>query len=197
MDLIYDMIKVMIILIIWTDADLQKIREKNPQLIEKVYKEYKFKIYNFLVIKANGNKHTAEEVLSDTFYSLLKYAHTITNKNKILQWLMQVANRRFFDHLKAKYKEKDIIDCADNETDPFSKEITEILHEKEKALMTHIAINNLKDEYRDVLLLKYLEDKSEKEIAKTMKKTVSSVQSLLFRAREKIKKELKKISKDF
>lgn len=191
------MIKPMIILIIWTDSDLQKIKEKDPLLIEKIYKEYKFKIFNFLVIKANGNKHTAEEVLSDTFYSLLKYAHTITNKNKILPWLMQVANRRFFDHLKTKYKEKDITDCSDNETDPSAKEITDILHEKEKALMTHMAINNLKDEYRNVLLLKYQDDKSEKEIAKIMNKTVSSVQSLLFRAREKIKKELIKVSKDF
>ena len=95
----------MIIPIIKADADLHKIRKKDPQLfIEKVYKNYKFKIYNFLVIKANGDKNVAEEVLSDTFYSLLKSAHTITNKNKIQSWLMQVASRRFYDHLKEKYK---------------------------------------------------------------------------------------------
>ena len=179
------------------DTDLQKIREKDPLHIEKVYKEYKFKIYNFLIIKANGNKHVAEEVLSDTFYSFLKYGHTITNKNKIQNWLIQVANRRFFDYLKVKYKEKDITDYTDNEIDPKIKDMTDILHEKEKALMTHITINNLKEEYRKVLLLKYQDDKSEKEIAKIMNKTTSSIQSLLFKAREKIKKELKKTAKDF
>ena len=69
---------------------------------------------------------------------------------------MQVASRRFFDYLKAKYEEKNITVYTDNDVNEFSKGITEVIYEKEKALMTHIALNNIKDEYREILLLKYL-----------------------------------------
>lgn len=169
--------------------------------IEKTYKEYQFKIYNFLIKKANGNINIAEEVLSDTFYSLIKYEHTIKNKNNVKNWLMQVAIRRFFDYIKTAYKEEEkerrITDYTNDNTDSIEKEITDILFEKQKVHMTSIAINNLKDEYRNVLLFRYYDNKSAKDIAKTIKKTVSSVESLLIRAKRTMKKELFRISEDF
>ena len=60
----------------------------------------------------------------------------------------------------------------------------------------NIALENLKPEYSDILRLKYIEEKSQKELSDIYKKTESSIESLLFRAREALKKEMKKIIKE-
>jgi RNA polymerase sigma-70 factor (ECF subfamily) len=184
----------MIFIIIFTDEDIEKLRSRDPQTFEKIFNEFHQKIYNFLIIQTNGDKHTAEEIFSDTFYSALISAHTIKDANKIFAWLLQIAKRRFSDHLRKKYKTKD----AETE-----EEVTDQLHAKdenkehnEKAVLLNIALDNLKSEYSDILRLKYIEDKSQKELSEIYKKSESSIESLLFRAREALKKEMKKIIKE-
>ena len=58
--------------------------QKAPQFMEKVYKEYKPRLFNFLIYKVNGNKHIAEEILSDTIYSALLSTPNVKNKDRKL-----------------------------------------------------------------------------------------------------------------
>jgi RNA polymerase sigma-70 factor (ECF subfamily) len=67
----------------------------------------------------------------------------------------------------------------------------------EKLLMIKAAMDKLKPAYKEILNLKYTEKKSQKEIADILKKSRSSVESLIFRAKEALKKELKALIKDF
>jgi RNA polymerase sigma factor (sigma-70 family) len=184
----------MIFLIIFTDEDIVKLRSRDNDTFEKVFNEYHQKIFNFLIIQTNGDRITAEEVFSDTFYSALTSAHTIKEADKIYSWLLQIARRRFSDHLRKKYKKKNA------ETD---NEVLEQLHyndekkeNNEKALLLNMALENLKPEYSDILKLKYIDERSQKDLSKIYGKSESSIESLLFRAREALKKEMKKIVKE-
>ena len=67
---------------------------------------------------------------------------------------------------------------------------------QEKVLMLNLALDKLDENYKKVLQLKYNELKSQKEIAKILNKSISAVESLLFKARKKLKVELSKIAKD-
>ena len=53
-------------------------------------------------------------------------------------------------------------------------------------------MNNLKEEYREVLWLTYFEGMSNKETAEILKKKVHAVEATLSRARAALKKELEK-----
>ena len=63
--------------------------------------------------------------------------------------------------------------------------------------MLNMALENLNDQYKKVIKLKYIEHKSQKEIAQIINKSVVAVESLLFKARKKLKTELKKNNRDF
>ena len=67
----------------------------------------------------------------------------------------------------------------------------------EKILTMNMALNNIKSEYKDILNMKYLEKKPVKQIAKLLKKSESSIESILFRARQALKKEMQRISNFF
>ena len=53
-------------------------------------------------------------------------------------------------------------------------------------------MDSLKPDYRQVLWLTYFEELSNKETAAVMKKTVHSIETLVYRARNALKKQLEK-----
>ena len=54
----------------------------------------------------------------------------------------------------------------------------------------HKAMRKLAPEYRQVLWLVYFDELSNKEAAKVMKKSVRSIESLLYRARKALRSQL-------
>jgi len=182
-----------IFIIVFSDQDIEKIRLRDPEVFEKIYNEYKVKLYNFLILKVNGDRLLAEEILSDTIYSALQSAPKIKDKDRIQSWLYQIARRRFYDHLRAKYKNRKIEDSIRSQA---SQEKSDEAGEDEKIVTMKTAMDNLRPLYRELVRLKYIDDKSQIEIAAIVKKSRSSVESLLFRAREALKEEIKRIYRD-
>ncbi|MCK4796183.1 MAG: sigma-70 family RNA polymerase sigma factor, partial [Spirochaetes bacterium] len=148
-----------IIIMIWTDEDILRIRNRDPNTFEKIYTYYKDKVYNYLIIKTNNNHDITEDIFSETFHSALMSAPKLKNTKNILGWLLQIANRRFNDHLRVKYREQKYINIVQKE-DCVVKDTVEKLHDKEKFLLLDTAINNLKQEYSQILKMKYIEKKS-------------------------------------
>lgn len=62
----------------------------------------------------------------------------------------------------------------------------------EEKMLLHRAVRQLKIEYRMVLWLIYFEGLSHKEVAEVMKRSVHAVETLVYRARLKLKEELEK-----
>ncbi|MBN2544253.1 MAG: RNA polymerase sigma factor [Spirochaetes bacterium] len=186
-----------LIFIIFNDEDLIKIQNRDPDIFEKIYKKYKAKLYNYFFIKTNGNIMLAEELFSDTFHSALISAPKLKSMKNVQSWLISIANRRFIDHLRSRYKNKQQYGntLTEEKIDHYDINCSEIQN-NDKVIMTKLALNNLRDKYRDILTLKYIENKSQIEIAELTNKSVLSVQSILFRARESLKKELLKITRD-
>ena len=63
---------------------------------------------------------------------------------------------------------------------------------KEDNIQLHKAIRNLIPQYRQVIWLVYFEDFSNIEVAAVMKKSVRSVETSLYRAKQSLKTELNK-----
>ena len=78
----------------------------------------------------------------------------------------------------------------DSFSDPSASGREEEMIEKEKIAVLYIALDRIKPEYRDVLEMKYFNDRSEKEIAAAVGKSVGAIEGLLYRARQALKKEL-------
>lgn len=181
---------------VWTNEDLQKIRCRDPETFEKVYSEYKTKVYNFLVIKTNGNTFLTDDLFSETFHSALLSAPRLKNTRNVLAWLLQIASRRFNDYLRKEYRNKKYLNEAAYSQSSFDNN-TEALEKRERDLTLQAAIDTIKPEYRDILRMKYIDMKSQKEIGITINKEVGAVESMLFRAKQALKKELKNYKKFF
>lgn len=186
-----------LILIIFTDDDLPKIRARDPHVFEKIFKEYHGKIYNFLLIKTLGNSHTAEDLLSETFNAALIFAPKLSNAKNIQGWLIRIANNKFIDYYRKQKIRNKYLDSYDA-ADVAQKDTSfDTLFEQEKYLLLELALKNINPEYSRMISLKYLEHKNNNEIAKISSKTLSAVNSILFRAKKQLKKELSNLIKDY
>ena len=185
----------MIIIIILTDEDLEKIKIRDPETFKKLYEEYGKKVFNFLLIKTNGDEIMAEELASQTFFCVLESAPKLKKAQGLQAWIFRIASRRFYDSLRKKYREKEYVEKNNEEAISHDNNMEDLML-KEKVLMLNLALDKLDDDYKKVLQLKYNELKSQKEIAKILNRSISAVESLLFKARKKLKAELSKIAKD-
>ena len=63
--------------------------------------------------------------------------------------------------------------------------------------MVKMAIDSLRPQHKEIIKLKYLEDKTQAEISKIINKSESAVEGLLYRARKALKKEISKVMRKF
>ncbi len=183
---------IIILIMEFNKEDLYLIRERDPVIFKKIYNEYKKNIYSFLIIKAKGNKEIAVEVFCDTIHSALDSAPKLKNCENISGWLIRIASRRLNDYFRKHYQEKKY--KANITYDPAVEDdsIEKIIIQQKKFLMNS-AMEIIPDIYKKVLILKYIDNKSEKEIAKIINNTISSVENLLFKARKRLKNKISKI----
>ena len=182
----------------FTREDLDKIRNRDPVIFEKLYKTYKDKIFQYIYIKTKKNLQMTEDIMSETFYSAILSAPKLKSTKNLFSWFLQIANRRYYDQARKYYSEKKYIEQLPNTeiNDNKNENLNGKLIKEERLLMTQIAIETLNPLYQKILKLKYIENKSQKDISKILNKSINSVESILFRARKSLKKKLEELLKD-
>ena len=146
-----------------------------------------------MAIRIVGSKAEAEDVAQEAFIRLWKYAPNWKTKEeggaKFTTWFYRVVTNLCID-----YTRKRKMVALDNIQEPKSEGI-EILtqmerYEKYDKLAEFVSL--LPDRQRIALTLCFYEEMSNKEAAETMGITVKALESLLVRARRKLKDKLKK-----
>lgn len=164
----------------------RRLKQKDKEAFVKAYDIYFDDIYRFVFFKVN-NKEVAEDITSSVF---LKSWDHIQNKSlkdfKTLKSLFyKVARNLVIDHYRKASQQRDVgletedqaMDIADETQDP-AKEIDladdlGVVYEK---------MLELKDEYREVITLRYINELSIAEIAEILGKTRGNIRIMSYRA---------------
>lgn len=131
----------------------------------------------------------AKDITQETWSSILMKIHMLRDNNSFGSWAMTIAGRKALDMVsKNKKRSKDV------ETKFWDDQIAlEETHDAKEDKINKIkaVMATLPLEQKLILKLFYLEEYSLKEIGKITNASVNTVKTRLFRAREKIKDELK------
>ena len=157
----------------------------------RIIRDYK----DGLILYLNGfanNILTAEELTEEVFFKLVTRKPRFNEKSSFKTWLYAIGRNTAVDYLRRNSKQKEVSAEEIRETEDERLSIEQSYIKQERLLLIHRAMEKLKPEYRQVLWLIYFEDFSQKETAKIMKKSVHSVETLVYRARLALKAELEK-----
>lgn len=166
---------------------LYKIKTKKDQeAFAKLYDFYIEPIYRFVYFKLS-NKEDAEDITSEVF--LKTWDYLISEEKEIdnfRQLIYKIARNRIIDVYRERAKRLECpIETVEGKvmTEDLRKQI-EANDEKEKLLAI---IKKMKNEYQEVVHLKYVEGLSAGDIAVILDKSYASVRVLLHRATKKLK----------
>ena len=158
----------------------------------EIIKEYKDGLI-FYLCGFSGDVHTAEDLAEDTFVKIITKKPRYSERSSFKTWLYAIGRNTPIDAARRSRRESGSlsIDREGNLAGGGEDLLSTYLRE-ERRLTVHRALGRLKPEYRQILRLVYFEELSCKEAAKVMKKSVHSIETLAYRARQSLKSELEK-----
>ena len=163
--------------------------ERAKREFGKIYNDHIEKIYRFIYLKVNS-KETAEDLASDTFLRVWKkYKGGKQEIRNVTNFLYQTARNLVIDY----YRKKGKVRIVSVEETPLSDPKVDL--EKKAIQNSDLEIikktlQELKEDYQNVILWHYVEGFSIKEIAQMMGKTEGGVRVLLSRALKTLKTKL-------
>ncbi|MDF2670259.1 MAG: polymerase sigma24 factor [Paenibacillus sp.] len=178
-----------------TDSQLiREIKDGNVQLYEELMRRYERKILAFIfhMLKSSRMEIVAEDLCSETFYKAYRSLHSFREvEASFSTWLYTIARNTVLSELR-RNKAVHVSLEESGQLSHTSPEATpeQAILRNEKASMVRNAINNLPEKQRSALILREYDQLDYQEIANILDQTVSSVKSLLFRARASVKMQL-------
>jgi RNA polymerase sigma-70 factor (ECF subfamily) len=167
---------------------------------EKLYNQYSVLVYN-LALNYLQNVEDAEEITQDVFIQINNSLGKFQEKSSLKTWIYRITINKCLDFIKHKNSQKRYFIFGKKSQNEF--EIANVynfehpgilLENKEKAKVLFDIINELGENQKTAFLLSKVDGLSNPEIAEIMNLSISSVESLVFRAKTTLKE---KISKKF
>ena len=153
------------------------------KLLTLVYEKYHRELYLY-IYSLSRNHHIAEDLTQETF---LKALLSLPEEHgNIRAWLYMVARNLFFNYRKKASRNVSLeeeMKRSDEEKDLLANMI-----ENERKLQRYQALKKLDMKKREILLLQYFGDLSQKEIAAVLHITPENVRVLAYRAKKELKK---------
>ncbi|MEG0013474.1 MAG: sigma-70 family RNA polymerase sigma factor [Cellulosilyticaceae bacterium] len=156
-------------------------------LLSELYRQKASFIYKYLV-KIGASPEDAEDIVQNTFFKAVEHMVHLEQMN-ISSWLFKVAINNYYDlcrkqkrHPSLELEEKHLI----NEVSKDTPELGLIIKEDNKEI--NKVLNEMKDSYKNLLLLKYEMDLSYTQIARLLDTNENQIKTYLYRARNDFKK---------
>jgi RNA polymerase sigma-70 factor (family 1) len=163
---------------------------------QEIYHEHQKMVYN-LALNYLQNTQDAEEVTQDVFVKIHAKLPSFEGKSSIKTWVYRITINHCLDFLKAQKRQKRFaifknIFNTENQIqyDPPDFNHPGVQLEDREALENlYKKINELPENQKTAVILKYLDDLPQREIAVVMDISEKAVESLLQRAKQQLKKE--------
>ncbi|MBX3075200.1 sigma-70 family RNA polymerase sigma factor [Candidatus Obscuribacterales bacterium] len=175
------------------DAELVgKTRAGDNKAFEVLVRRYQKLVYN-IIYQMIRNHDSASDLTQDTFLKAYKALPGFDTTKSFKPWLLKIATNSTLNTIRDQKGQQSLEELLEvnPQAEPASTEDVE--QEVEWRVSQHMlfdALGQLPIQQRKTFVLRYQQDLPYEEIAEISELSVSSVKSLLFRARENLRKIL-------
>ena len=183
---------------------IEQLKQGNELAFKKLVDNYQKLVVNTCYGLVQ-NREDAEDIAQDVFVEVYRNVNKFRADAKLSTWLYRIAVNRSLNHIRNNKKHK-WFSAFEDEVATRNKALLQVktaesdepeydLENKQRALILKEAINSLPKNQKVAFTLSKYEELSYQEIAAVMDLSVSSVESLLFRAKKGLQKKLYKCYK--
>jgi len=162
---------------------LWRIRsQKDAEAYGEIYDQYIAKIYRFIFFKV-GRAEDAEDLASETFLKTWQYINEGKPVKNLNALLYSVARNLVIDHFRSKKTRIEaVLDDEILENIGDENRLVKNLEIGQEMKNILLSLRSLKDEYREVIVMHYIDELQVGEIAEILGKTSGNVRVTLHRA---------------
>lgn len=182
---------------------LRRLRDRDERAFRELLEEHRDRVFN-ITFRMLGNRHEAEDVAQEVFITVFKTIDTFREESKFSTWLYRVAVNHCKNRIKylARRHDRDRDELDDDAAGngvngtplgaPVPSSPERALQSKQMEALMQQAIAELDPEWREVIVLRDIEDLSIEEICEITGHPDGTVKSKLHRARLALRKKLQK-----
>lgn len=172
------------------ENSLQAVANGDRTAFRVLYRLFSERVYNTALSYAQ-NAEDAEEITQDVFVRIFEKAHSFRGMSKASTWIYRITVNASLNHLQKhrrhlkQQQELKVQKGIDFEHPGV------LLEQKERSKWLFKAIESLSDDQKTVFILSYVEGLPQKEVAVIIERSLKAVESLLQRAKQNLRKQLK------
>lgn len=176
---------------------VEKLKQGDESAFKTIVETWQGMVYN-TSLGIVQNQEDAEDIAQDVFVQVYQSISSFKGESKFSTWLYRITVTKSLDHERRKKRKKRFAfvrslfgeqnEAIINPPDFHHPGVT--LDNKENAAVLFAAISELPENQRIAFTLNKVEGLSYQEVSDVMKTSVSSVESLMHRAKNNLRKKL-------
>ncbi|HEX8974365.1 MAG TPA: sigma-70 family RNA polymerase sigma factor [Patescibacteria group bacterium] len=174
-----------------TDEELVALALNMPDAYAFLVDRYEEKLLRYIMRISSSSKEDAEDILQDVFLSAYKNLNDFDQTLKFSSWIYRIAHNKVISHFrKVSARPKTMTYEGDSQllnVLASDEDLALAMEKKYTAQQVREILAEMDERYREVLVLKFLEEKDYKEISDILEKPMGTVATLINRAKKQFK----------
>lgn len=156
-------------------------RNEGNERFVRIYNAYVGEIYRYVYLSTGFDAPLAEDITQEIFVNILSGMNSFKGLCSERTWVHRVASNKIADYYRQLASQQKAVQSFETEDDAPEFEISFDGNEDHAALKA--CLSELPQQYRAVLLCKYTDEMSVRQIAKLLGKSTKAVEGLLRRSK--------------
>jgi RNA polymerase sigma-70 factor (ECF subfamily) len=177
---------------------VQNLRSGDSAAMEEFYNIYRSRLYNLVLNQVEQNQAVAEDLVQETFLAALGSLDKFRGDSQLYTWLRSIAFHKLNDYYRRQVRRSETKESSPDfdamkqleQTGDDEPATLTVMESEEVRQSVNQALEELPQDYQEVLVLKYLEEMPVLEISQVMGRSPKSVEGLLSRARKAMRANL-------
>ena len=182
-----------------SDQELVEESLKNSEIFRCIVELYEVRLRKYIFRQTGFSRSEVEDVLQESFIAIYRNLNSFDQNLKLQNWIYRIVHNKAVDCMRKRTtlnRAKDALLGGEADLESFMEALSSAnaetqVHTQEELKWLVDKINDLPEESRAVMVLRFWEEKDYEEISDILKIPVGSVGSLINRSRKWLLKELK------
>ena len=181
-----------------SDEELVKLTLQNPDYYRVFVERYEEKLLRYIMRISASTREDGEDILQDVFVSAYKNLNGFDPDLKFSSWIYRITHNKVISHYrKTTARPKTVTYEGDNDLLNILEGESDLVADLEKKYTSGEVmdiLSEMDERYREVLVLKFIEDKNYREISDILEKPMGTVATLISRAKKQFREKLEERS---
>lgn len=179
-----------------TDGQLLELSLRDEDAFYWLMKRYEPKLKRYIKRITTISREDSEDLLQEIFVKIYRNLNGFDPDQKFSSWVYRIARNEIIGYHRKQKRRAPLMAVGVNATDDSgldvflsdTLDVQEIYLSLENRRKVRVALSKLPPKYGEILVLRYFEEMSYREIGEILRKPMGSVATLINRAKAKFKK---------